>query len=97
MVGLVFQFSRLLPTLTIAENVMLHFGENSSIDLGRYAARDHMERELADMLEDELRTLEGGYARKITQRSRHVSWHGHGHGLKLRCCGIARARVSSID
>jgi hypothetical protein len=29
-------------------------GESSPIGLGRYAARAHMERELADMLEDEL-------------------------------------------
>jgi hypothetical protein len=35
-------------------------GENSSIGLGRYAARAHMERELADMLEDELRALTSG-------------------------------------
>jgi hypothetical protein len=38
-------------------------GENSSIGLGRYAARAHMERQLADMLEDELRALEGGQRR----------------------------------
>jgi hypothetical protein len=40
-------------------------GESSFIGLGRYAARAHMERELADMLEDELRALEGGHQRKI--------------------------------
>jgi hypothetical protein len=40
-------------------------GENSSIGLGRYAARAHFERELADMLEHELSALEGGHPRKI--------------------------------
>jgi hypothetical protein len=40
-------------------------GENSSIGLGRSAARAHMERELADVLEDELGALEGEYRRKI--------------------------------
>jgi hypothetical protein len=39
-------------------------GDNSSIRLGRYAARAHVERQLADLLEDELRVLEGGQ-RKI--------------------------------
>jgi hypothetical protein len=39
--------------------------KGSFVGLSRYAARAYMERQLADMLEDELRALEGGHWRKI--------------------------------